>query len=107
WLSRVWPPVLVGVAVGLVLDTVSTVPLFRDPKQAAKLGRLVGPTLVGHVRRPWRLLGPAASILRSPGSGWMLDLTRQHRIPLAAVHGDRDVVVPLQTGRDSARRANG
>jgi pimeloyl-ACP methyl ester carboxylesterase len=107
WISRVWPPMLAGVAVGLVVDTLSTVPLFRDPEQARKLGRLIGPTIVGHLRRPWRLLGPAASILRSQGSGWMLDLIRLHRIPLFAVHGDRDIVVPVATGRDAARRANG
>lgn len=107
WASRLWPPLLVGVAAVLVLDTLSTVPLFRDPSQAAKLGRLVGPTLVGHLRRPWRLLGPAVSILRSPSSGPSLDRIRTERIPLFAVHGDRDAVVPLSTGRDAARRAHG
>ncbi|MBA2283606.1 MAG: alpha/beta hydrolase [Actinomycetota bacterium] len=107
WVSRLWPPVLAGVAAGLVIDTLSTVPLFRDPAQARKLGRLIGPTLIGHVRRPWRLLGPAASILRSRGSGWMLDDIRAKKIPIFAVHGDRDIVVPLATARDAARRANG
>ena len=28
-------------------------------------------------------------------------------LPLFAVHGDRDIVVPLRTGRDAARRADG
>src|SRR5688572_3959255 len=46
--SRVFPPILVGVGVTLVVDTISTVPWFRDPRQAAKLGRLVGPTVAGH-----------------------------------------------------------
>lgn len=105
--ARVYPPLLAGVAAMLVLDTLSTVPLFRDPKQAAKLLRLVGPTLAGHLRRPWRLVGPAVSILRSPASSPMLDTIRIRRIPLFAVHGDHDVVVPLRTGRDAARRAAG
>ena len=39
-------------------------PVFRDPRQAAKLVRLVAPTLTGHVVQPWRLLGPMMSILR-------------------------------------------
>jgi pimeloyl-ACP methyl ester carboxylesterase len=107
WLSRLWPPLLGGVAAVLVIDTLSTVPLFRDPSQAMKLGRLLAPTLVGHARRPWRLLGPAVSIIRSPGSGPMLDQIKLSRLPLFAVHGDRDVVVPLSTGRDAARRADG
>jgi len=107
WMSRLWPPLLVGVAAALVIDTLSTVPLFRDPSQAAKLGRLVGPTLVGHLRRPWRLLGPAVSIIRSASTGPMLERIRLERIPLFAVHGDRDFVVPLSTGRDAARKTDG
>jgi pimeloyl-ACP methyl ester carboxylesterase len=107
WASRLYPPLLAGVAAVLVLDTLSTVPLFRDPKQAAKLLKLVGPTLIGHARRPWRLVGPAVSIIRSTASSPMLDAIRFRRIPLFAVHGDHDVVVPLRTGRDAARRAAG
>ncbi len=42
-----WAPALT-----LVVDTITTVPWFRDPRQALKLGRLVAPTLRGHVRRP-------------------------------------------------------
>jgi pimeloyl-ACP methyl ester carboxylesterase len=107
WLSRVFPPLLVGVGGLLVADTLSTVPLFRDPSQAIKLGRLVGPTLVGHARRPWRMLGPAVSIIRSRTSGPALDAIRDARIPLFAVHGEHDIVVPVSTGRDAARRTGG
>ena len=107
WASRLWPPVLGGVAALLVLDTMSTAPLFRDRAQAVKLGRLLAPVIVGHLRRPWRLLGPAVSILRSGGSSGMLETVRTQRIPLFAINGDRDLVVPLSTARDAARRANG
>jgi pimeloyl-ACP methyl ester carboxylesterase len=107
WVSRVCPPVLAGVAGILVLDTMSTIPLFRDRGQAAKLLSLVAPTMLGHLRRPWRLVGPAVSIIRSGGSRPMLESIKVSRIPLFAVHGDRDVVVPLSTGRDAARRAAG
>lgn len=106
-LFRIFPPLLVGIGTTLVVDTVSTVPWFQDPKQALKLGRLVGPTIAGHARRPWRLLGPAASILRSKGTRWMLDTLRRERIPVFAIHGDRDVAVPLATAKDAARRARG
>jgi pimeloyl-ACP methyl ester carboxylesterase len=106
-LFRVFPPLLVGVGTTLVVDTISTVPLFRDPRQALKLGRLVVPTIAGHVRRPWRLLGPAASILRSRGTRWMLDKLRDERIPVFAIHGDRDVAVPIATAKDAARRSRG
>jgi pimeloyl-ACP methyl ester carboxylesterase len=105
--SRVWPPLLAGVAALLVLDTLTTVPVLRDPAQAAKLGRLVTPTLLGHARRPWRLLGPAVSIIRSPGSGPALDTLRQARVPVFAVHGELDMAVPLAAARDAARRAGG
>ena len=50
-LFRVFPPLLVGIGTTLVVDTITTVPFFRDPKQALKLGRLVGPVIAGHARR--------------------------------------------------------
>jgi pimeloyl-ACP methyl ester carboxylesterase len=106
-LFRVFPPLLVGIGTTLVVDTISTVPWFRDPEQALKLGRLVGPTIAGHARRPWRLLGPAASILRSRGTRWMLDTLRREKIPVFAIHGDRDIAVPINTAKDAARRSRG
>jgi hypothetical protein len=69
--------------------------------------RLVLPMGTAHVLRPWRLLGPTVSILRSRGSGEILDRIRESRVPLFALHGDRDYGVPLATARDAARRARG
>src|SRR5690606_1894049 len=65
------------------------------------------PVLGGHVRRPWRMLGPVVSILRSQGSGWMLDRIAEQGIPLVVIHGERDVAVPLATARDAAERGQG
>src|SRR3546814_11273269 len=93
---------MVGVGATRAVDTVASVPWFRDPKQAMKLGRLVRPTLAAHARRPWRLLGPVASIMRSSGTKWMLDELRAQRIPVFAVHGERDLPVP-PLGRASCR----
>lgn len=104
---RVFPPLLAGVGATLVIDTITTVPWFRDPRQALKLGHLVAPTIRGHVRRPWRLLGPAASILRSKSSKQILDRLREERVPVFAIHGDRDLAVPLATAKDAARRTRG
>ncbi|HEX7133392.1 MAG TPA: alpha/beta hydrolase [Iamia sp.] len=106
-LFRVAPPLLAGVAGVLVADTVTTVPLFRDPAQARKLGRLLAPVVAGHVRRPWRMMGPAVSIMRSRGTGWMLDRIAEEGIPLVVIHGERDVAVPMATARDAARRGEG
>lgn len=106
-LFRVFPPLLVGVATTLVIDTMTTVPWFRDPQQALKLGRLVGPTLAGHARRPWRLLGPMASIMRSTGTRPMLDKLGRERTPVFVIHGDRDFAVPFATAKDAARRSGG
>ncbi len=106
-LFRVFPPLLVGVGATLMVDTMTTVPWFGDPRQALKLGRLVAPTIRGHVRRPWRLLGPAASILRSGGTKRMLETLQEEKIPVFAIHGDRDLAVPLATAKDAARRSRG
>lgn len=105
--GRLFPPAMAGVVILLALDAMTTPPVLKNPEQAVKLGRLLAPTLVGHATRPWRLLGPAVSILRSRGSRWMLQRLAQEEIPVVAVHGTRDFAVPLQTAKDAARRARG
>jgi pimeloyl-ACP methyl ester carboxylesterase len=106
-LFRVSPPLLAGVGAVLVADSITTVPFLREPRQAAKLARLYAPVLAGHARRPWRMLAPAVSILRSRGTGWMLDRIATEGIPLVVIHGERDVAVPLATARDAATRGQG
>jgi pimeloyl-ACP methyl ester carboxylesterase len=104
---RVAPPLLGGLGAMLLLDTASTLPLLADPTQAAKLGRLVTPTMVGHALQPWRLFGPAVSILRSRGSGKILDALADQDVPTFVIHGEWDLIVPMATARSAAERANG
>jgi len=106
-LGRLFPPAMAGVVILLALDAMVTPPVLKNPQQAGKLARLFVPTLVGHVARPWRLLGPAVSILRSRGSRWMLQRLAQEEVPVVAIHGTRDFAVPLQTAKDAARQARG
>jgi pimeloyl-ACP methyl ester carboxylesterase len=70
--SRINPLLLVGIGGVLLVDSLSTVPFLRDPKQALKLGRLLAPTVRSHVTNPLHLAGPGISILRSRSSRWML-----------------------------------
>jgi pimeloyl-ACP methyl ester carboxylesterase len=105
--GRLFPPAMAGVVVLLALDAMTTPPLLKNPEQARKLARLLAPTLIGHATRPWRLLGPAVSILRSRGSRWMLQRLAQEEVPVVAVHGTRDYAVPLRTAKDAARQAKG
>src|SRR5690606_5524128 len=104
---RFAPPVLLGLTALLVVDTLSTLPWLRNPTQAAKLGRLIAPTLVGHARRPWRLIGPAISLMRSKPSRSLLEALATSRIPVVVIHGDRDLPVPYATAVDAARRSGG
>jgi len=104
---RLFPPAAGLVGIAMAVDGLLTVPVFGDRTQAAKLLRLVTPTLLGHARRPWRLMGPGVSIIRSRGSRWMLQRIAQENVPFFALHGDRDVTVPLKTAIDAARRARG
>ena len=104
---RVAPPLLVGMGMALVVDSASTLPLFRDPVQAAKLWRLVTPTVVGHALQPWRLVGPAFSILRSHGSKAILDEIAFQELPTFVITGDRDLIVPPCTAASAAERSNG
>ncbi len=107
YLFRLMPPLLGGIGATLLLDSLTIVPMFHDPKQAAKFLRLVAPTVVGHVRRPWRLLGPMASILRSRSSRYPLNEIAYNEIPVIVMHGDKDFAVPLRTAKDTAERTGG
>jgi pimeloyl-ACP methyl ester carboxylesterase len=89
----------------LLADTISTFPVWSDPTQAVKLTRLVFPTGANHVRRPWRLLGPLAAIVRAPASGSVLDHLRARSVPVVVIHGEHDLPVPVPTARAAAARA--
>jgi pimeloyl-ACP methyl ester carboxylesterase len=106
-LFRLNPFLMAPLGLGLALDAVATLPVMEDPRQALKLGRLLVPTLVGHATRPWRLVGPAASILRTRGSRGILDELALVEVPTFVIHGDRDLIVPFATARSAAKRANG
>jgi pimeloyl-ACP methyl ester carboxylesterase len=107
YLFRVAPPLLSAMGGLLLLDSVSVVPAFSDPRQAAKLVRLLAPTLVGHLLQPWRLLGPMMTILRSRSSRYALDELERHDVPVFVLHGSLDLAVPHRTARDTARRTKG
>ena len=107
YLFRVNPLLLAGVGAVLMVDSVSIAPTFSDPAQAVKLMRLVAPTLVGHVTKPWRLLGPVRSILRTRSSRYALDELKRHGVPVVAIHGSLDIAVPHRTARDTAERTEG
>lgn len=103
--ARMLPPLLAWRGFLIAADTASTFPFVRDRGQARKLGRLLAPTILRHIRRPWQLLAPAVAILRSAPSRQLLERIRAHATPTIVVHGARDYVVPLATARDAAERA--
>jgi len=107
YLFRVAPPLLAGVGVALMVDSLGVIPLFRDPSQAAKLIRNLAPTLAGHVVRPWRLAGPMVSILRSRSSRYALNELAESDVAVFALHGDHDFAVPVATARDTVNRTDG
>ncbi len=103
---RWWPPLLSVFASAAVIDSLTTLAL-NDATQMAKLARLWGGTAWGDLSRPWQLLNPFISVLRSPGSRSMLEALRAADVPVVVIHGERDLVVPLATARDAARRSGG
>lgn len=102
---RAAPAAYGALAVTLVADTLTTLPVMTNPAQAMKLARLVFPIGANHVRRPWRLLGPFVSIVRATPSHDTLDQLRADEVPVVVVHGDCDLAVPVCTGRAAAARA--
>lgn len=107
YLFRLAPPLLAGVGAALLIDSLTIAPVFGNPRQAAKLLRLVAPTIAGHIVQPWRLLGPMISILRSRSSRYALNELANNEVPVFVLHGDRDIAVPHRTAREASERAKG
>ncbi len=103
---RFWPPLLSVFGTAALVDGLATVSL-DDTNQAAKIARLWARSAWGDFSRPWQLVGPLLSVLRSPGSRPLLDRLADARVPVVVLHGDRDFVVPLAAARDTARRTHG
>jgi pimeloyl-ACP methyl ester carboxylesterase len=103
---RWWPPLLGLFSTAALVDSLTTISL-DDTGQTAKLASLWAKTAWGDLTRPWQLLMPFLSVLRSPGSQEMLDDLRRAGVPVVVLHGDRDYVVPLAAARDAARRSGG
>jgi pimeloyl-ACP methyl ester carboxylesterase len=101
------PPALAAYGGAFALDVIRTVPLVGDPRQALKLGSRAGRSMELHVTRPWRALGPGQAILRAGSSVPLLERVHAAGTYVAVVHGDRDVLVPIAAGRDTARRVDG
>jgi pimeloyl-ACP methyl ester carboxylesterase len=101
------PPALAAYGGAFALDLASTVPLVADPGQAMKLGSRAGRSIELHVVRPWRAVTPGQAILRAGSSLPVLARVRAAGVYVAVVHGDRDLLVPLSAGRDTARRVDG
>ena len=86
----------------------TTVPWFRDPRQAVKLG----PPRRPHDRRPppppvaaVRSGGVDPAQPRQPAGCW--SASARSRCRCSSIHGGWDLAVPLQTAKDAARRARG
>ena len=103
---RLWPPLLSVFGTAALIDSMNNVS-FDDPRQTAKLASLMTRTMVGDLSRPWQLLNPALSVLRSRQSGPVLDRLREHGVPVTLIHGDHDFVVPVHSAREAARRTGG
>jgi len=103
---RWWPPLLGLFSTAAVVDSLATIS-FDDAGQTAKLASLWVKTAWGDITRPWQLLMPFLSVLRSPGSRQLLDRLGRSGTPVVVLHGDHDVVVPLSAARDAARRSGG
>ena len=88
------------------LDTASTVP-WTDPRQALKLGWRSARAVSGHVIRPWESMRSARVVTRSAPSVATLERIAAAGVPLIAIHGDADRIVPLSAAKDAVVRTGG
>lgn len=103
---RWWPPLLGAFGTAALVDGMSNVS-FDDMSQTAKLTSLWARTVAGDLTRPWQLLNPFLSVLRSSNSAPLLDRLRVEEVPTFVIHGDEDYVVPVSSARDAAHRSGG
>lgn len=104
---RFAPWLMLPFGAALIGDSLSTMPVLSDREQTMKLGRLAMPTVIGHAVQPWRLIGPAVSILRSAPSRPQLERLAAQHVPTFVIHGDRDPIVPICTASEAAKRSGG
>ena len=86
----------------LVIDGAGTVPLFEDRAQTLKLASLVFQAL--RASRPLQLTAPALAIILAAPSVSVLTRLRAAGTHAVVLHGREDHIVPLDVGRDAARR---
>lgn len=101
------PPAMLGYGAALAFDTVASVPVLHDLRQTLKLGSRISRSVNLQIVRPWRGVLPGRAILLAPSSVETLDRLRGARTAVVAVHGEHDVLVPLQAARDAAARTGG
>jgi len=100
------PIALAGFSRRFWLETAATVP-WTDPRQSLKLGWRSARSMIGHLARPWESARAAQVVTRSGPSVEALDRLARSGVPLVAMHGDRDRIVPLATARDAVVRTGG
>lgn len=101
------PPALALYGVAFALDTIETVPVVADTRQALKLSSRVRRSLLHHAARPWRGLVPGQAVLRAPSSQPVLERLAAAEVPTWVLHGERDRMVPYAAGVATAREVGG
>ena len=69
--------------------------------------RQMGAALARNVRTPLGLPGAVRAIIDSGDHTPMLEAMREHSVPTIVVHGENDLVVPFESAKDMAERADG
>jgi pimeloyl-ACP methyl ester carboxylesterase len=72
-----------------------------------KYRRAMSGSVRASATRPWRLRAAAGAVATAPPSRASLDAIKRASSPVFVVHGERDLVVPLESARDAARRTGG
>jgi pimeloyl-ACP methyl ester carboxylesterase len=78
-----------------------------NPIDLWRTSRLAWPSIMGGFRTPSLMVDFSRALASAPPSAVCLDKLRAGAVPVAAVHGDKDVAIPLPAALDVARRTNG
>jgi hypothetical protein len=76
------------------------------PERKRYMRQMAG-ALARNARSPLGLPGAVRAIIASGDYTPMLEAMREHNVPTIVVHGENDLVVPFESARDMADRADG
>lgn len=82
-------------------------PVRLQPAERAAYLRMIAGVGVKNLRQPAGPTGATFALVRAGDSGPSLQAIRDNHVPFFVLHGEHDLIIPLQSARDMAEQGDG